>query len=280
MLRLAPSHPPLWRTPTSVQLGIDDERPLTGLQPWQERLLDALVDGIPDGRLVPLARELGAGPDEANAFLSRIRDALVADAAPVPPVRIELPADLGHDDETTLVAGLAAAGLEIDACERWALPPGPGPVVVVAAQLIDPHRAARLAAEDTPHLPIELAGDRVVVGPLVVPGRTACIACLHADRRDRDPEWPLVAAQLLARPSVATEPLLLVEAAALAARLLRTGDAGRSVVLTAADGQRETRAHRPHAACLCRSPEGIWSAAAPGSPTAAPTRATAYARPA
>lgn len=280
MLRLAPSHPPLWRTPTSVQLGVDHAPPLTGLEPWQERLLDALVRGIPDGRLASLARELGATPEEADGFLERIRDALLTDAAPVPPLRVELPHDLSRDDEAALLTGLTAAGLTIEACERWPLPPAPGPVLVVASQLIDPHRAARLTADDIPHLPLELAGDRVVIGPLVAPGRSACIACLHAERRDRDADWPLLAAQLLARASVPTEPLLLVEAATLAARLLRTADTGRSVVLTAADGQREIREHRPHATCLCRSPEGIWIADVRDCPTAAPTTTTGFARPA
>lgn len=280
MLRLAPSHPPLWRTPTSVQLGMDDERPLTGLTPWQERLLDALVSGIPDARLAPLARELGATDDEADAFLRRIEKALAPEAAPAPAVRVELPADLRHEDETTLVGGMQAAGLDVVDTARWPLPTAPEPIVVVASRLVDPHRAARLTANDIPHLPIELSGDRVVVGPFVVPGETACIACVHAYRRDRDPDWPLVAAQLLARPSVPTDPLLLVEAATLAARMLRSGAVGRSVVLSAADGVRESREHRPHAGCLCRSPEGIWSADAPGSPTAAPTTARAFARPA
>lgn len=280
MLRLAPSHPPLWRTPTSVQLGIDDDRPLTGVQPWQEHLLDALVSGIPDARLAPLARELGATDEETNGFLRRIERALDTDAAPPPPVRVELPSDLSHDDEHTLLAGMHAAGLEVVEAARWALPPTPSPVVVVASRLIDPHRAARLTADDVPHLPLELSGDRVVVGPLVVPGETACIACVHAERRDRDPGWPLVAAQLLARRAVRTDPLLLVEAAALAARMLRTSDVGRSVVLSAAEAHREYREHRPHAACLCRSPEGIWSADAPDSPSVAPTTATAFARPA
>ena len=113
MLRLAPSHPPLWRTPDSVQFGIDDERPLTGLHPWQERLLDALVGGIPDARLAPLATELGASVAEAERFLHRIQDALATDASPAPPVRIELPADLSHDDETSLLTGIRAAGLTI-----------------------------------------------------------------------------------------------------------------------------------------------------------------------
>ena len=280
MLRLAPSHPPLWRTPTSVQLGIDDDRPLTGLQPWQERLLDALVSGIPDAHLAPLARELGATEEEANGFLRRIAGALVADAAPPPPVRVELPSDLSQEDENTLLSGMRAAGLHVVDTARWALPPASVPIILVASRLVDPHRAARLTADDVAHLPIELSGDRVVAGPLVVPGETPCIACVHAERRDRDPDWPLVAAQLLARPAVSTDPLLLVEAATLAARMLSTSDVGRSVVLSAADGQREDREHRPHAACLCRSPEGIWSADAPGSRSAEPTTVTAFARPA
>lgn len=280
MLRLAPSHPPLWRTPTSVQLGIDDETPLTGLRPWQERLLDELVSGIPDARLGPLARELGASDAEADAFIRRIQDSLVTDEIASPPVRVELPADLAREEERTLLAGMAGAGLTVEDTARWALPSGYAPIVLVAARLVDPHRAARLTASDIPHLPIELSGDRVVVGPLVIPGATACLACVHAERRERDPEWPLVAAQLLARPSVPTDPLLLVEAATLAARMLRTGDAGRSIVVSATDDRRELREHRPHGACLCRSPEGIWIADAPDSPTAAPTTATAFARPA
>lgn len=280
MLRLAPSHPPLWRTPTSVQLGIDDETPLTGLRPWQERLLDELVSGIPDARLGPLARELGASDAEADAFIRRIQDSLVTDEIASPPVRVELPADLAREEERTLLAGMAGAGLTVEDTARWALPSGYAPIVLVAARLVDPHRAARLTASDIPHLPIELSGDRVVVGPLVIPGATACLACVHAERRERDPEWPFVAAQLLARPSVPTDPLLLVEAATLAARMLRTGDAGRSIVVSATDDRRELREHRPHGACLCRSPEGIWIADAPDSPTAAPTTVTAFARPA
>jgi len=280
MLRLAPSHPPLWRTPTSVQFGIDDERPLTGVQPWQERLLDELVSGIPDARLGPLARELGASDAEASAFLRRIHDWLVGDPSVSPPVRVELPADLPLEDERTLLAGMTGAGLTVVDTARWPSPPPAEPVILVASRLVDPHRAARLTANDVPHLPVELSGDRVVVGPLVVPGDTACLACVHAERRERDPDWPLVAAQLLARASVPTDPLLLVEAATLAARLLRTGDVGRSVVVSASDDRREFREHRPHGSCLCRSPEGIWSADAPDSPNAAPMTATTYARPA
>lgn len=281
MLRLAPSRTPLWRTPSSLQLGDEDGHRLRGLDPWQERLLDELVTGIADARLIPLARELGASGEDAERFVQTIADALAGDATPAPALRVQLPADIGPADEAALLAGLCAAGVDVVDVARWKLPDHGAPILLVSSRLVDPHRAARLVAGDVTHLPVELSGDRVVVGPLVRPGRTACIACVHAARRDLDPDWPLLAAQLLARRTPATEPVLLVEAAALAARMLRAEEEdGRSVVLSDADAERVWRAHPPHEACLCRSPAGNASADARGGRTSAPTTARAFARPA
>jgi len=42
-----------------------------------------------------------------------------------------------------------------------------------------------------------------VVGPLVVPGRTPCLRCVSLARGERDPHWPVLAAQLVgAAPTV------------------------------------------------------------------------------
>ena len=51
-----------------------------------------------------------------------------------------------------------------------------------------------------PHLPLQVLDATAWVGPLVLPGRTACLRCVDAHRRDRDPAWPSVAAQLTAAP--------------------------------------------------------------------------------
>ncbi len=40
-----------------------------------------------------------------------------------------------------------------------------------------------------------------VVGPLVIPGRTACLSCVDLARSDRDPAWPLILAQASGRAS-------------------------------------------------------------------------------
>lgn len=281
MLRLAPSHPPLWRTATTVQFGTDDVARLTDVTPWQERMLASLADGIPAGLLIPLALTLGAREPEAVRFAECVRPALVTDE-PALKVIVELPDELDPAVETAIEHGLAAGGLDIAAMRRWPAPSPDLPVIIVAHRLVDPRRAARLTGDDVPHLPIELTGDRATVGPLVVPGRTACLACLHAHRSDRDPSWPLLAAQLLGRTPPDHDPGIVVEAGLLAGRLLRRGsDVSATSISLAADEVRRTwRAHRPHARCLCRSPEGNETAGAHDARSIEPSSSREYARPA
>ena len=50
------------------------------------------------------------------------------------------------------------------------------------------------------HLAVTVRDGTVVVGPLVRPGRTPCLNCLDLHRRDRDPAWPAIAAQLQTTP--------------------------------------------------------------------------------
>lgn len=77
------------------------------------------------------------------------------------------------------------------------------------ARLVD-----RLLDDGVAHLPVRLRDGVGVVGPLVLPGRTACLRCLDMHRADRDPGWPGVAAQLVGRPGRA-DPACVVATAAL-----------------------------------------------------------------
>jgi hypothetical protein len=49
-----------------------------------------------------------------------------------------------------------------------------------------------------PHVVATVRGQTGVVGPLVVPGITSCLRCADLHRRDADPRWPQLAAQLTA----------------------------------------------------------------------------------
>jgi bacteriocin biosynthesis cyclodehydratase domain-containing protein len=56
--------------------------------------------------------------------------------------------------------------------------------------LVDDHRR-----EGTPHLVVRLTEGRAVVGPFVVPGRSACLRCIDSHRSTEDPSWPLLVEQ-------------------------------------------------------------------------------------
>ncbi|MEV7193453.1 TOMM precursor leader peptide-binding protein [Streptomyces sp. NPDC093510] len=58
-----------------------------------------------------------------------------------------------------------------------------------------PAAAEQLLASGTPHLYAGVIEGTGVVGPLVLPGTTACAECLFRQRADRDPTWPRMLAQ-------------------------------------------------------------------------------------
>ncbi|MCP3821557.1 ThiF family adenylyltransferase [Streptomyces sp. A3M-1-3] len=75
------------------------------------------------------------------------------------------------------------------------------PLVVVAprdgltAYAPDPAVADSWIASGTPHLYAGVIEGTGVVGPLVLPGGTACAGCLELERADQDPAWPRMLAQ-------------------------------------------------------------------------------------
>lgn len=79
---------------------------------------------------------------------------------------------------------------------------GPGLSLVVVAPrdglavyAPDPRAAEPWIASGTPHLYAGVIEATGVVGPLVLPGGTACAGCLALTRTDRDPQWPRMLTQ-------------------------------------------------------------------------------------
>ena len=289
MLRLDPAFPPLWRSATSLQFGAEPVVVIDDPSPWQQRLIRELERGIPDAALDPVAQALGAPEDAAEGFIRRIHRALARPVPPLPRVRLQTPEGFPGPRAAAVAAALASAGLDVSVIPWFGAPGEPAPhtdapVVVLAEHIVEPRRSAALMGSDVPHMPLVFTGTGAEVGPYVVPGRTACLACLAAHRREADPAWPHLAAQLLGRPAPPGNDALTIEASLLAAHLLSAA-AGRphrlrstSITLRAGSLHRSTRAHRPHAACRCRSLGGIATADVRGFP--ATTTATAFAQPA
>ncbi|HEU5418333.1 MAG TPA: hypothetical protein VFV41_11645 [Streptosporangiaceae bacterium] len=119
------------------------------------------------------------------------------------------------------VAGRAAPGGECRKDEGEAAPPVPDLAIVTGR----PGSGLRawLMRAGVPHLTAAAEEAIGVVGPLVRPGRTACLRCLDITRASLDPAWPLILAQVAGRtaePPACDAALAAAVAAQAAAQAL------------------------------------------------------------
>lgn len=139
-------------------------------------------------------------------------------------------------------------------------------VVLVDRSAADATRSDRLLAADVAHLSVVIRETSVVVGPLVLPGRGPCLRCLDLHRSERDPQWPLVLAQLLSerhRRRAAREETALAQSAAALAALQVLGHLDRHAVPASVgatlevelpDGLTSRRPWPIHPVCGCHWP--------------------------
>lgn len=274
VLKLADDIPIVWRTPTSLQLGIDAPRiVLDDVGAGEERLIAAVRRGISPSGWSMLARDSGVVEERANALLAAL-DPVLAGAPATASGRALV---LGEGP-----IGSAIAALLHDA-GRIARPDDrePALVVLVAPWVIGPEDAQRWLRRDVPHLPVVSSDRSVTVGPLVEPGAGPCLYCAHLARSDADPAWPAIAAQLWGRPAARPSALTVSAVAAFVARLaLARLDAGapaadanaRAWRLADEGGTISAFAQLPHPRCSCAAPpESDW---APGAGLASPEPTT------
>ena len=262
VLKLADGMPVVWRSPTAIQLGAD--RPLTvldGVTTAHERLLTALAAGISETGFAMMAHAAG---EDAQALLDRIGPALST-----------------ADDPARRVAVYGSGPLAEELVRQLGRVDDPELVVLVGAWVLAPAEHGHWLRRDVPHLPV-VVGDDVAVGPLVVPGESACLHCIHLGLRDADPAWPAIATQLHGRPAPALSRTAIAEAAAFVVRHLDGG--GRAVApgtrwrIDPRDGSVSSVVWGRHPECSCAAPTGsdwarVSARAAPPAPSSAPVAA-------
>ena len=291
ILALDPRFPLLWRSPTSLQLGVD--RPVTVLPTVSvahERMLAALQVGIPSPGLDLLGSESGLDERELAAFRRAIEPALLVRRGPVK-ARVIVAGSGPTADR--LVWRLREAGLDPH-------PIGEGPwsesalaaagladgdlAVLVGHYVLDPELRGFWLRRDLPHLPVIYGDATVRIGPLIEPGWGPCLYCLERHRADADPAWPVLATQLLGRRSAAESPFVAGEAATIAARLLLARGSGAasdatSITLDIETGALERRSWPPHPDCACSGLPALSAETPRGSATASSHRADARSTP-
>lgn len=105
-----------------------------------------------------------------------------------------------------------------------------------------------------------------VIGPFVLPGKSACLRCVDLHRTDRDPAWPRLSVQL-ARQGIAVAACDVALAALVSAHaalhvLMRLeGDeppsVGASLETSLPDATTRRRPWQPHPSCGCHWPDSL-----------------------
>lgn len=269
-LRLDPRYPLLWRSPTSLQLGVDAPPARFGnVTIAEERMLAALTVGATSAGLGVIGANSGLTKTQVARFHTAVRPALLTEE-PVSTARRTVVVSGSGPTADRLVWRLREGGLDPrptgespdDAVAAPAL--GEAPLaVVVGHYVLDPAFSGLWLRRDVPHLPVVYGDTSVRIGPLVEPGSGPCLHCLERHRADADPAWPAIAAQLWGLRSTAETPFLASEAATAAARIALNRLAGlptpvsapspasSSITIDAVTGAIERRTHVPHPECSC-----------------------------
>jgi bacteriocin biosynthesis cyclodehydratase domain-containing protein len=224
-----------------------------------------------------------AGVSRASRPAARARSVRVASAAlaphppsgdpakpgnPPPVRRAASPASPADQEERRVAAQARRAPVASRRARELLAGREPRPDLVVLVGVPDPQVGERLVADGLPHLVASGQEAIGIVGPLVVPGRTACLRCLDLTRAELDPAWPLILAQLAGRQAEppACGAVLTASVAALAAaqallfvdRPGRAGPAWNGTLELEVPGwQWRRRTWLPHPDCNCARRPGL-----------------------
>lgn len=149
------------------------------------------------------------------------------------------------------------------------VPAARGPADASVLALTFDHEPDRAAVDDAmrralPFLCVSLRDLVGVVGPFVVPGRTACLRCVDLSRGERDPCWPtlLAAAEVQRGSTTALSPALAALTGAYAASEIALWASGylpvscdAVVEIPHGIGRIQTVGYPPHPACGCGWPD-------------------------
>ena len=247
-VRIDPTVPVVWRDSDTVQFGLDPIRSTLGpLGLVEARGIAELIRGT---SLTRLASVVG-GEDPARTLIVSCGDVFDRPARATLPRLAVVGVAPGKDiiartwagaTQSTVIAesSVDLSGADVDL------------VIVVSHFVVSPIDIQPWLGRDINHCAIVFGEASVRVGPLVVPGNSACIRCVELTHVDNDPTWPAVAPQVWRRFAAGDSPALAVHAAAESLGMFPMGG-GYSVRIDGLTFSRAVSPHAFHPECGCQS---------------------------
>lgn len=259
VLKLDSQIPRVWRTPFTLQFGIEPARVvLTDVTDADEQVISALIAGVARSGLGMIARSLGVDASRLSEILSLLEPVL------------ENPLPVGDRTGHRPLVDVVGSGITADLIAQTLVnegiavaPKGNGPAetcdlaVAVGHYVLEPYLYGHWLRVDIPHLPVVFTDAGVTIGPLIEPGVGPCLYCLERYRSDADPVWPAIASQLWGRKSPTETMLLAYDTATRVVRLVKERlnegmpRPAASIRINAISGTVTTREEMPHPLCDC-----------------------------
>ena len=164
------------------------------------------------------------------------------------------PAGLGVADVgTSRAAGVARAVHRVAPEVRTVNDARRLPDLAVITGRPDPVLLAALMRDRVPHLVVHADEAIGAVGPLVKPGRSACVRCVDLSKAARDPAWPAILAQAsgISAAPAATAALATAQALTLIDRAGEPAAANGTLEVVLPEWLWQRRGWPPHPACTC-----------------------------
>lgn len=245
-LRIDPNYPVVWRDSRTAQIGLDPVRSRIVVDDaaWAFGLSE-LVRGTSSERFVAVVGD----PRRASALLDACGDVFVRLPFPTPPTVAVVGAGSGCDGVAHVWAGAASSVIRVRASADI-VHKAIDVVVLVSDFVISPIETQPWLGSDVPHLAVIFSEESVSVGPVVIPGRGACIRCVELNRIERDPAWSAIAPQVWGRRAATSGFTLGTHAGADSLVMFRIQSA-HSVRIDARTLIRTVTTHSPHPSCGC-----------------------------
>lgn len=245
-VQIDPRVPLVWRDHDSAQAGIDPALVrLDGIDDITARALSELVRGTSTQKLASLL-----GSERSTRLRAQL--APVLGNRPLPPLpRVAV---IGRSDAALPLAEAIAPAFASVTVSSQSVDVDGGPfdlVVLVSDFVVSPMDVQPWLGNDVCHLTVVFTESSALVGPLVRPGKSACVSCVELERVEADAAWSAIAPQVWGRSAKPSRALVTHAAAELLS--VFTAGSGYSTRIEDGSFARVIRPHSNHPSCGCRS---------------------------
>ncbi len=190
----------VWRRPDTLQVGVEDATPISvAAPPRADAVIADLNRATTLDELAARHRSIDRGWIE-HVWAVLERDGRLVRPRPAPAIAVE-----GRGPSARVLATLLRReGVRVTTDDDPF--PAASDLVIVVSASMEQERSLlnRLVGAGTPHLLVRTTSEASTVGPLVLPGRSPCVRCTDLVRRDADPRWPVMLAQLSRTPTTSS----------------------------------------------------------------------------